>query len=168
MKKIFAVVALLAVSLMFFTGCSGINYVDGSLEYQKGSSSLSGSFYINLSDEEVEYISFKLDIYGENNILLDSKKIGRQNVGVKDSNGYYKINFSYYYSDEIINNNAAISNIVVSDIKEWSYNMPIMVFVAVSVVSVVLILVIVFVFVGKRKDPDYEEYEDYADENSEE
>ena len=104
MKKVFAIIALLAVSLMFLTACSSIVLLNESLKYEMFYESLKATFYVDIGNDEVEYIDYDLNIYGRDKELLHKEHYEKVELYKGDNGKYYVKDFSCYYPVELVNN----------------------------------------------------------------
>lgn len=157
MKKVFAIIALLAVSLMFLTACSSIVLVNESFEYEIRSTYINASFYVEIGNDEVEYIDYDLNIYGSDKELLHKEHYEKVKLYKGDNGKYYVDDFYCHYPDELENNEDKIAEITVTNIKPWSYGMPVLLFVFVAIASVATTIAMIAVAVKRKPVASNEE-----------
>lgn len=152
MKKVFAVIALLAVSLTFMTACSSAIYVEDSFDYEKSDYSLTYTFSIRVSDKNAEYFNYDLKIYGENDEVFDALYYKKKALGEKDENGNYTFSYQYNYPAELDGHPEKIVKVIVENFSVWSFDGPKITFILVTVTASLMILILTLVAVaGKRK-----------------
>ena len=157
MKKVFAIIALLAVSLMFLTACSSIVLLNESLKYEMFYESLKATFYVDIGNDEVEYIDYDLNIYGRDKELLHKEHYEKVELYKGDNGKYYVKDFYCYYPDELVNNQDKIAEVTVTNIKPWSYSMPVLLFVFVAIASVATTIAMIAVAVKRKPVASNEE-----------
>lgn len=166
MKKVFAIIALLAVSLMFLTACSSITYSENSLKYQFDGNFIEYEFSLNVSSGNAEYFNFDLNLYGANDELLHTEHYEKRWLGEKYQDGCYKYESSFLLADELYGRADEIKSVTIANITLWYFNGPRNAFIIVAVICALMLIVFIPIAAsGKRKRT---EAQSDASENSEE